>query len=297
MRFLLALLPLLTALLVPMAAHAADKKPADEQVEIDGKKPVIIKPDRAYLLFRVKGKWFAPVFMRIPTDAEVAAFQAAKQLAFNEALPKLRKELDAARAKQRAASAKGQPMGSKLPDEPSLDQFDYHYPDVQNLWSVNLGKALEKNGDERLMLIEAVPGDYVLYGAGNKSAMLTCMCLGTVGFSAQAGAITDLGTVHTAIAWQKSDDPVLAAETGLGASVNGHWALPAMGISLPEAGASAPAALADRAIVPVTYRAVGKFIGPPVFGINRLVPVPGVLAYDRGVVVDAKSGQPVADNY
>ncbi|MGH6652094.1 MAG: hypothetical protein ACREB7_13285 [Sphingopyxis sp.] len=295
MKRLTMLLSLFVALAIPAVAQAADAKAPDELVEIDGKKPVVIKPDRAYLLFRVKGKWFAPVFMRVPTEAEVAAYYAAKKAAFDKALPDLKKARDAALAKQ--AAAKGTKSDDEVPPEPSLETFDYHHPDVQNLQSINLGKALEKGKDEKLMLIEAVPGSYVIYGAGNQNAMLACMCLGSVGFEAKAGEVTDLGAVHVAIAWQASDDPVLAGETGLGASVNGHWVMPAMGVA-PATAPSAPAALAGKPVVTASWRAIGKFVGPPVFNVNRLAPVAGVLSYDaRGRVIDVKSGEPVADNY
>ena len=83
MKRLTILLPLLAALAIPAAALAADAKAPDELVEIDGKKPVVIKPDRAYLLFRMQGKWYAPVFMRVPTEVEVAAYYAAKRQAFD----------------------------------------------------------------------------------------------------------------------------------------------------------------------------------------------------------------------
>lgn len=299
MKRMTMLLPLLAAFALPVTAHAADAKAPDELVEIDGKKPVVIKPDRAYLLFRMQGKWYAPVFMRVPTEAEVTDYYAAKRQAFDKALPELRKERAAALAKRTAA--KGKPSDDEVPPEPSLETFDYHHPNVQNLQSVNLGKALEKGKEDRLMLIEAVPGSYVLYGAGNQNAMMTCMCLGTAGFDAKAGEITDLGAIHSDIAWQVSDDLVLASETGLGASVNGHWGMPAMGVVPATATAtspSAPAALAGKPVVAANWRAVGKFVGPPVFNVNRLVPVAGVLRYDaRGRVIDATSGRVVPDNY
>ena len=60
--------------------------------------------------------------------------------------------------------------------------------------------------------------------------------------------------------------------------------------------APAPALLAGKPIVAVQYRAVGKFVGPPVFNVNRLAPVPGILAYDRGAVIDARTGARVPDN-
>ncbi|WP_432767658.1 MAG: hypothetical protein HEQ22_09430 [Sphingopyxis sp.] len=297
MRRSAALLSLLAALALPAAVHAEDAKAPDELIEIDGKQPVAIKPDRAYLLFRTTDKWFSPVFLRIPTEAEVAAFYAAKQQAFDKALPALRKAHAAAVAKRQAAAAKGQASGDDMPGEPSLATFDYHHDAVQNLNAANLGKALVKDKEKRLMLVEAPPGNYVLYGAGNQAAMMTCLCLGTVGFEAKAGQITDLGTIPVAIAWQPSDDPVLKGETGLGASVNGHWALPAVGLVPPDSRAPVPAALAGKPVVPASFRAVGKFVAPPVFTINRLAPVAGLLAYDRGRVIDGRTGEAVPDNY
>ena len=71
MRRFALMLPLIAAFVLPVAARAEDKKAPDELIEIDGKKPFEIRSDRAYLLFRMKGKWFAPVFMRVPTTAEV----------------------------------------------------------------------------------------------------------------------------------------------------------------------------------------------------------------------------------
>lgn len=297
MRRLALVLPLLAALALPVAAQAADTKTTEELVEIDGKKPIALRPDRAYLMFRTTDKWYAPVFMRIPTEAEVAAFYAAKKLAFDKALPDLQKARAAQVAKQKAAAAKGQKLDEEVPPEPSVETFDYHHDAVQNLHSVNLGKALVKDKEKRLMLVEAMPGSYILYGAGNQAAMMTCLCLGTVGFEAKAGEITDLGSLHVAIAWQPSDDPVLQGETGLGASVNGHWGLPAVGLVPPQAGAAAPPALAGKAIVAANFRPIGKFVGPLVFNINRLAPVAGILSYDRGKVIDVKSGQAVPDNY
>jgi hypothetical protein len=268
---------------------------AEEFVEIDGKQPVVIRPDRAYFLFRADSKWFAPVFLRVPTSNEITAFYAGKRAAFDKARPELEKAHETELAKYRLAVANGRATSGAEPPPPSIENFSYFHEAAGNLQSINLGKALEKGPNSRTYLIEAVPGDYVLYGVGGTGVMPTCLCLGTVSFSAKAGEISDLGQIYTAVAWQPSDNLLLKNETGLGASVNGHWVLPAIAIVPAKDGSMPPAMLAGKITRPVQYGAVGKFVGPPVFSINRLAPIPGILGYDRGNVIDLRTGKVAID--
>lgn len=296
-RALILAAALIAATAAPAAAKDGKVDPVDELVEIDGKKGITIRPDRAYFLIRVQGKWFMPTFMRVPTPVEVADYYAAKAKAFDQALPDLKKARDAALAKHRAAAAAKKKFDGEIPPEPSLENFDYHHDAVQNLQSINGGKALVKGKADRTMLIEAIPGSYIIYGVGGPGAMMTCLCLGTVGFEAKAGEITDLGRFHSDIAWQPAKDPLLAAESNLGASVNGHWVLPAVAVVPPTADAVVPAPLGGKPIVAARYHAVGKFVGPPVFSINRLAPIPGILSYQRGTVIDGSSGAAVPNQF
>lgn len=286
------------AVLCAVAAPAAAKpKAPPEFVQITAKEGVSIKPDKAYILYRTNATGHGPAFMRIPTRAELDAYAQAKREAFEKDKPKLIAAREKIIAQKAADETAGRPSRAIVPPEPTLDSYDFVYTDVLNLQGLDPGKALEKGEGERVMLLEATPGDFVLYGTGWRNVITTCMCLGTVGFSARAGEIVDLGTILVDIAWQKSAVPELAGETGLGASVNGHLALFAMALRPAAVGGAKPAALASLTVQPAKFRAVGSFVAPGLFNINRLAPVPGVLAYDEGRVVDVQSGKVAPDNF
>lgn len=271
----------LSLLLAPISIAVA-AKPADEFVEIKAGTAVTIRPDRAYLLFRTNSKetrvftGINPVFLRIPTAEEMEVYEAEKRKAFAKAEADLKK--------------RGKPI-------PSFDNFNFVYDGIQNIHPARVARALEKSEDGRVVLIEARPGTYVFYGWGQGDILLTCLCLGTVSFPAEAGRITDLGTLLMAGAADPSPIPELKAVTGLGASMNGHVTLLASAIRPADASTARPAVLAGKPVVPARYRAVGKFVSPFTFTINRLVPIPGVLGYDRGTVLDLVSNTPAEDHH
>ncbi|WP_416906960.1 MAG: hypothetical protein ACMVO5_07810 [Polymorphobacter sp.] len=272
MRAVWALL-LMAALLGPAGAARA----AGMIVPVAPAAAAALKPDRAYLLVRALPGSPWPTLLRIPDDAELAAYDAARAAAFAKAEPELRKTLKP-----------GEAM-------PGIDSFAFDHDAPPNLDLARLNKPLEKGEGLRTHLFEVPPGDYVIYGVGFGNALHTCLCLGTLGFTARAGEILDMGDFLAAQAWKASDVPELAGETGLGASVNGHVALWAAAIRPSAPGRALPAALAGRAVVPAAYRAVGKFVSPLALNINHLTPLAGVLDYRDGVVIDGATGQPVAD--
>jgi len=171
------------------------------------------------------------------------------------------------------------------------------YDGIRNIDSVNPSRALAKSDNERVMLIEAVPGNYVLYGWGQKDLLYTCLCLGTVSFAAEAGRITDLGTLFVAAAAEPSSIPELKAVTGMGADVNGHVVLWASAIRRAGDSTAIPPTLTGKPIVRADYRATGKFVSPFAFGIQRLAPIAGVLDYDGGTVLDLVSRTPAEDHF
>jgi len=264
--------------LLAVLALSGPARAAEMLVPVTAAQPFVMKPDRAYLLLRTLPGSPAPALMRIPSEAELAAYEAARRAAFAKAEPDLIKR-----------QKPGQPA-------PGLETFSFDYEGDTNLALVPVGKPLEKSPAGRTHLLEVPPGDYVLYGVGFGYALHTCMCLGTVGFSAPAGGIVDMGDFLHAQAWKPSDIPELAGETNLGASVNGHIALWAATMRPSPAGRALPAALSGQTVTPADYHAVGKFVSPLSFNINHLAPIPGVLGYREGAVIDLKTGQPVAPN-
>jgi hypothetical protein len=294
---------ILSLALLPAALHAAT--PTDEMIPVKAGNSPKIRPDRAYLLFRTprfKGvPAVEPALLRVPTASEIQRFEQAKQAAYDKALPGLMKDYQKAREKYAAQVAQGGPSADPVPQEPSLDRFAFAWDEVGNLQTVDFGDAFVKADEENTYLVETLPGNYVLYGLSLSMGLprlLVCFCLGTVGFEAKAGEITDMGYLYGDVARTKSEVPYLAAESGYGPSSDvGLGVLMAGTIRPVRPDSSRPAGIAANQVVTADYHAVGKYFTPNALGINRLVPVPGILDYKGGDVIDVKTGQVVPDNF
>lgn len=242
---------------------------------------IAVRPDRAYILLRVdqtqsKLAPTQPVFLRTPTEAEAANYLAAKQATCPGAPPAGDKS-----QKEAANNA-----------SPPIQQCEFEYKGPKNVFAVTKGMSFEGKGDFHLYLLEIIPGDYVFYGSSaatlSGSVLDTCNCLGTVGFHAAPGVITDLGTFLFDTVEQKSTIPELAAETGWGKSF-GNEVIGAA-IRPADKNIAVPALVATFPRNPAVYHAVGSYVEPGTENINRLAPIPGVLHYANGRVVDEASG-------
>lgn len=282
--------------LIPLAAPASAQKAEDELVEIKGDAPVVLRPDRAYFLLRAN-MTVSPVFLRIPGDDEMGRYDAARREAFVKAEAKLIRRREDLLAQKVETEGRGLKFKQPIPPVPSLDNFDFAYDGIRNVQTVNMGRTIEKADGERTVLVEARPGNYVIYGLGLADIFQTCLCLGSVSFPAEPGKIVDLGTLLVASADPKSSIPELAGETGFGPSMNGHLVTWAAAIRPANAATHVPAALAGKPITPAAYRAQGKFVAGFSFAINRLAPIPGVLGYDRGKVIDLVDNKVAPNQY
>jgi hypothetical protein len=292
MRLLLALA--LLALPAPAAGQGR------EMVEIEAGDPVSIRADRAYILFRTirpEGvPSIEPVFLRVPTDADMARYRAAKREAYARAEPALIRRHQEQLRRAREAAAEGRRPSRPVDPPPSLETFAFAGAGPANLQNIEDGRALVRGRPESVFLVEVVPGDYVLYGATFGSGALTdalhaCMCLGTVGFSAPAGVVTDLGHFLGDMVHRVSPIPELRAESGFGPSSNAYIAPIGATVRPAGPGTGVPDLLRGATVRAADYRAVGKFFDPRAMTVNRLVPVPGILAYEGGRVIDVRSGR------
>ena len=255
------LMTLFAALAVALSSPVFAKDTPDFR-QVRAKESVVFRPDRAYLLMRVKkpiSRAFSetgPEWLRLPSASEMAAYEAA--------------------VKARAA----QPGDFPLPDG-----FLLHFN------SFDLDKATERDANGWTVLVEATPGTYALTGVAWHGFANNCFCLGSVKFEAKAGVLTDLGTFLVERAADPSPEPELAPVSNLGAIANMDYYLPA--------GAIRPAAASDPVLpeasgVPrqfADYHAFAPFVlGGTQFSIS-LAPMPGVLEYRRGEVFDVKAGQ------
>lgn len=234
--------------------------------------PAALKPDRGYILLRTstaKSGLFPinHVLLRVPSEQESKDYFDARQRAYAAALPKLTKE------------AKG---GVVTP----VEQFAFAYDDVVNTFVVRSGEFLQ-DGEMRTILLDVMPGTYVLYGTtlGNRG-MVTCNCLGTVSFAVKAGNITDIGSLYADKVHK--DSPIPNLEDNLGEQmfqygfIFGAAVVPAVaGTPAPTMLAQLPREIAEFEVVPAFYN-----YGPGT--INRLAPIPGLLHYQRGRPVDLR---------
>jgi hypothetical protein len=260
MRLLIA-----TMALIALAVPAVARDP--EGVVHLTSAPASLTPDKAYLLFtssQAKSGMMkiTHVFMRVPTEAELAAYRVAKQRAYEEELPRLTRR------------AKGGPV-------PTIDEFQFAWDGPDNVFAVDMGDSL---GESDTYLLEVPPGTYVLYGiAVGTAGLATCNCLGTVKFDAAAGTLTQMGGLFADKVHRES--PVPHLEDNLGPQMFQYGFIMGQALVPAEEGAPLPAGLAAFPHVRADYRPVGMFRERGAASINRLAPIPGILEYDRGRVV------------
>lgn len=267
--------PLLLALLMLSAAHSAAAKGGDGVVSHKSA-PTALDPGKAYLLFRSSTAKsgminIEHVFLRIPTEAEIEAWKAARQAAYDADLPKLQKR------------AKGGPV-------PTIGEYSFDYAGPGNVFAIDAGDFIE-DGEMRQFLVEVPAGDYVLYGISvGGRGVSTCNCLGTVRFAAKAGEMTLLGSLYADKVHKESPIPNL--EDNVGPSMFNYGFILGQALVPANDATPVPAALAALPRERAEFRAVGLFHEPGAPSINRLAPIPGILGYDRGKVIDLRTGQP-----
>lgn len=265
---------LLAMLLLGLASPAAAKAAGDFAALSTA--PTALAPDTAYLLLRTSRAKTGVmsvdhVLVRVPTDAEIAAWRSARQAAYDAALPDLRKKAKDGRV-------------------PPVEDFAFDYRGPKNRL-ITSPKNFIDDGELRTLLIAVPPGDYIVYGIGVAGrALVTCNCLGTVRFAARAGEITDLGSFYADKV--HNDSPLPFLEDNVGPSMMAYGFIMGQAIDPATRDTAVPGTLAAFPRVTATYHAVGLFREPGATSINRLAPIPGVLAYDRGKVIDVRTGKP-----
>jgi hypothetical protein len=224
-----------------------------------------LRSDRAYLLLRLDttvAKLSADL-LRVPTTAELSAYEAARAAAY-------------AKKGKKAAP---------------VDMFVFDYQGRPNLFELSAGKAVASEGKTVLAMAEVTPGEYVLYGIGYSGFLYECLCLGTVGFTAEAGLVTDLGTMIFDSAAKPSAHPELVGEVDLGPSASMDYKLFAVALRPKRPGDILPPSIDAARLRPANLHAVGPYPEAGTTLINRLAPIPGVLAYEEGRVIDVSSGR------
>jgi hypothetical protein len=279
---------LLMALPGAVSAQAVKDKP---QVTLDA--------GTAYIMYTAKAP-AALELIREPTEADVAAYNTRRKTAFDKAYKSyVRKvadwnaQVEAHRKDPAAAIVGTRPV--------ELTEASFSFPPIEFDMIVAMGplNRFSKADDASVYLQAVPPGNYRVYGpifvgVDNTVAAGVCMCMGTVQFRAEAGAITNVGTLRFPLL-----DAILAAKASGGEKPKTALDLPdgttSFAIQPAVAGAMVDPRIGSFPVRPAAYRASGKM--PNWYGIevDRLTAIPGILSYDRDRIVELASA-PAAAN-
>jgi hypothetical protein len=283
------------AALLPAAAPAAPK----DFDSVSDTPTVSLDPAAAYLLVQTWSDTAGATpltFIREPDADAIADYRTRRAAALVKAHGKwVRSHADW--VKEFADWKKGKMPGMAKPVEP-IEPTDLNlaFPALATENMVTLGPLYRfaKTGGRSTYLNRMKPGRYIFYGpvATFPQPAGTCLCMGSIGFELKAGEITNAGMVTLNFvaareAAKAAGKEAPKTELDLPESLNTvSWT--------PPAGAATDPRLAAYRIVPAELHAAGRM--PNYFGvqIDRMTELPGVLAYQRDRVIDAKSGETAA---
>lgn len=272
-------------------ALAAWSAPALTQGQLGERAAVAVDPQRAYIFYRASRK-MGILFLR-ETPAEEQAADRAAALAAAQA--QYQRNLVQWRRLDRICRGGGGPVSRcrrlhPEPDAPTPDNVPASLTFARNIAAVERNPPFTEEDREYSYLLPVEPGRYILYGQRDVTTigvLGVCLCMGSVSFEAGAGRIVDLGT----ITYPGLDAAGASRAFGLVISGTGS---PSIAIVPLAAGASLPGRLAGLPVVPAEFRAAGKLPNHYGLYIDRHPAMPGVLAYERDRVIDARTGRPVA---
>jgi hypothetical protein len=282
----------LAVLAMTPSTALAEGKPVEEKNVLSGK--TALDPAMGYMFiqtaFRSQG-----LFMRVPDAETRAAYQADWDEAFAKAEKRYpgqvkRWETDVLVAKQTKKALPEKPL------PPSRETFSIGAIELRDMVAYGPMFVFSKAEDKFSYLTAVKPGTYIYYGpifyAPGLVPAGACYCMGTVKFEVKAGMVTDLGNflgaapkpaapydVGTQLIMQmneeraaKGKDPILPSQQ--------------LAFGLPDSLKAWPSAQAE-------FSASGKLNNYFGITVTRMPPVPGVLDYQRDVVIDARSGAEV----
>ncbi|MBN8807740.1 MAG: hypothetical protein J0I47_05835 [Sphingomonas sp.] len=279
----------LAACALALPALAKDKPPVFVGAAVVKDSPTVaFDKTKAYIMLR-SDMPMSLYLMRIPSAEDQAAYDKLRADAFAKAHDKyVRKQASYERAVQDAKSGRNGQAGMVLPDKPvEPTEANFEFTPFGLMADVAMGplnRFAKGDGGASTYLEAVAPGDYRVYGPlmvnPGQGVAGTCFCMGSVGFTAKAGEIVDLGIVR-------------ARENLPGRRPDGDSSAPmqvsdAAFFSAPSADMKPDMRVAALPVVPADFYAVGKL--PNYYGvtISRMAPIPGVLEYDRDRIVDLR---------
>lgn len=251
---------------------------------VKDKKEVFLDPAKAYILLQ------SPVaipatFFKVPTDEEREIVSKLRGAALQKARDKWAKK-QASYDKHKAWHDKQGTKPTRVePIEPTEETFSFTPPEQFMMFSIGPLNRFEKGKGLSLYLQEVPAGEYVYYGTTNLG-LGACACMGTVKFNAEPGTISALR--YDGVWLDKNGEEVGRGRLPEGVDTNDQLVRVAMIIEKVDESAFDPRLpsdwIRDADLVPMPF--VPNWMGAE---INRLAPIPGVLAYNRDEVIDVQA--------
>ncbi|WP_114228111.1 MULTISPECIES: hypothetical protein [Sphingomonas] len=284
-----------TAALAVVATAAPAKPISDKDVQ-SGK--VVRDASQGYIFVSGEQRQFG-TFLRVPDAATWADYNAERDKAWAKAQRRYANQMKDWEVQANFAR-NSQSAIPEHPVVPTLANLGITAAELRDMESFGPMNAFGKDAGGGFSYLSAVkPGTYVWYGpvmqAPNGTAAGSCFCLGSVQFEVRPGTITDLGNLLSSLPhWSEQQDVGRVAQAELNARrvAAGKPPLPAFAQIASRTGL--PPALAAWPSIAPTFRAAPKMNNYFGLTVTRMAPIPGVLAYRRDVIVDARTGQDVA---
>jgi len=270
----------LAAALLAVPAAAKEKPPVFVETKAVKDQPAVaLDPAKAYVLLRSEVQ--TPMYLtKVPTAEDQATYDRTRAAALVEAREKYAKKLASwQREKEYASNTPGTRVGER-PVEPTEENFEFTPFPLMAAVAIGPVNRFAKKGASTY-LQEVTPGSYRVYGfmsvQPGAAPFGDCFCMGSIGFDARPGEITDLGVVGKAELPDRPDGDSSYPMTMMAKQT----------LFVP-AGADMPLdpRLSGATVVRATFRPAGKM--PNYFGlaISRVPAMPGVMRYDGDRMVD-----------
>lgn len=249
-------------------------------------KQVSFDPTKAYILVQSSPIGSITTFYPVPTEQERVKDQEERSVA----LAKAHEKWVRAYARWEATDPANRGRGMLAPKDPPVEPTDstFSWPTLEMKRQVVLGpiNRFHKSKEVSLYLQEVPPAEYVFYGSVGLN-LAKCACMGTVKFEAVPGKVTTL----------LIDNVYLDERGGLldtdhkppkgvpqnDANVRSTWVVG------PSNELANDPRIPEELLRPAQFSAMPKLPNWLGAEINRIMPIEGVLAYDRGEVIDLKA--------
>lgn len=276
-----------------VAALIAVSAPAVAVAQAVADKPTVaLDPAKAYVMYATYKGGQAMELIRDPDASDIATYKAAKARALAKArkryASKLRTWQDQSDPKR---ATPGVAAGPK-PVEPTDDTFAFHPIELDTMVPIGPMNRFSKAGEQSVYLHEVVPGNYTVYGPifalPNGTAVGTCLCMGTVQFKVEPGAVTDMGfMVGNMVELNRQ-----LKETGA-SPIRDPLELPegmtTFAIDQNRAGRIADPRIGTYPVRSAIYRPAGKRSNWHGVTVDRLSAMPAIFRYERDRQIDLTS--------